>query len=186
MSNKRILSLFGKPILESNIYSFGSTLEDNQTDPNRIRVSFIPDVGTITYETFCIGKSINGPITDGQSISPNYTFELGKIYQISINLSIILSLDEFQSLSQKNLIINCGVRQLSQINNTIVICGIQTNTLFNEDGIDGIIINDDITYNIINNKLVITITPSYLDTNRHINIMNIFAEIIVKSFSFLS
>jgi hypothetical protein len=96
MSNSRIVSYLGRPAEISNDPTFGFTVQDNQTHPNLIQISAIPDTGNIeifkTVQTKTTGFWPLQAVEGYQSFTMTINFPLTttRHYQFSADVSLIM------------------------------------------------------------------------------------------------
>jgi hypothetical protein len=180
MSSKRIFFLSGKPNTITNVSTYGTTIQDEQTVPNLIRHTLVPAMGSIQTDIISMGVAISGPVTTAQTISPDFVFVNTFVYQVNIDLTIFIVIGNQSSYSQKHFLITCDIRPAGGVNTTLGIVGINYVLQYKEDGIDAQIKDEDVVVSLIGNRLIVTVTP-YSSIE---NSLNIFGEFKIRCFSF--
>lgn len=192
MSNARINTLNGKPIISTNAKTFGQTLVDRQTDPNIIQSTFVPptvDGSAVTLQQFeyLLGISFKTEDTGTTPavasaattlyLVPDLTLTVNKHYQLTATISVILRPTTDSSYK-------CGIWTLTAAARDTALLGVEGYVLTPisvDDGMATYVPDNAITLSITSNMFKVLVTPVANITYSADLLVN--AKIIASSYS---
>ena len=176
MSNKRIVSHYGKSNSSTNATTFGSTIQDGNSTPNIIQNTLNPASGVLQSYRFIISNTTGAVAISGTlAIIHDLLLDVARCYQFVAHLTIIVQAADgtFYSGQYK---LTSGSR-----NNTLIgTGGYKLETIVKDDGIDQYIPETNIVLSITSSKFVITLTAAAAITTS----LDMLNDVTINSFEF--
>lgn len=169
LGSSRINNFYGQTNSDTNAKTFGQTISDRHTVPNKLQTTIVPlnvdsSVASIQNINFILNNSVKSdsmgsvpavPASSSLTITPDLTLSSNNYYQFAAHLTIILRPTNSSTYVCGNYTVYGAARNNALIGST----GYSVSAITKDSSMDTYVPTSAISLTIVSNKFTINMTP---------------------------